>query len=161
MRIQSSHASANRGLDAYWTCAEAIESLLVLEGDRMPRRLWDPACGMGHIVFPLQTSGRVVIASDIYDYGAVPSVGVFDYLTTPMLSEVEGVVTNPPYRQAQRFAEKALQEVDYVALLLRTNFLMDSARRGKWLDRCEPTRVWLSAQRLPFMHRYGWNGPRS
>ena len=47
MRIQSSHASANRGRDAYWTCAEAIESLLALEGDRMPRRIWDPACGMG------------------------------------------------------------------------------------------------------------------
>jgi hypothetical protein len=74
---------------------------------------------------------------------------------------VGGVVTNPPYRYAQRFAERALAEVPYVALLLRTNFLMDAERRGRWLDRNEPTRVYYLLPRLPMMHREGWTGKRS
>jgi len=34
MRIQSTHNFGTRGLDAYWTCREAIASLILLEGDR-------------------------------------------------------------------------------------------------------------------------------
>ena len=70
---------------------------------------------------------------------------------------VEGVVTNPPYRYVQRFAERAL----YVALLLRTNLLMDAEDRGCWLDRNEPTRADYLLLRLPMMHREGWTGKRS
>jgi len=101
------------------------------------------------------------VAYDIYDYGKVPGVLVVDYLTTPQLRAVDGVVTNPPYRLAQAFAQKALSEAPYAALFVRTNFLMDAERRGKWLDLHEPTRVWMSAQRLPLMHRHGWTGNRS
>jgi len=36
-------------------------------------------------------------------------------------------VTNPPYKLAVRFARKALNEVPYLALLLRTNFLESTA----------------------------------
>ena len=74
---------------------------------------------------------------------------------------VQGVVTNPPYSSAQAFAERALREVGYVALLLRTNLLMDSKDRGRWLDRHEPTRAYYLLPRLPMMHREGWDGKRS
>ena len=82
-----------------------------------------------------------------------------DYLSASKMPAawVEGVVTNPPYRYAQRFAERAF----YVALLLRTNFLMDAEDRGCWLDRNEPTRADYLLLRLPMMHREGWTGKRS
>ena len=160
MRIQSTHDFSARGLDAYFTCREAVESLILLEGGRLPRRLWEPCCGDGAIVHPLRQSGRFVVASDIYDYG-LPGCQICNYLTAPLPLRIEGLITNPPFQAAQRFAQKAISEVPYVALLVRTNFLMDGAQRGKWLDGCEPTRVWLSAQRLPFMHRYNWAGKRS
>jgi hypothetical protein len=73
---------------------------------------------------------------------------------------VGGVVTNPPYRYAQGFAARALAEVPYVAFLVRTNFIMDAERRGRWLDRNEPTRVYYLLPRLPAMHREGWQGNR-
>jgi hypothetical protein len=55
-----------------------------------------------------------------------------DYLSAPKMPAawVYGVVTNPPYRRAQAFAARALAEVPYVALLLRTNFLMDPSVAG-------------------------------
>ena len=69
MRIQSSHDFSARGLDAYWTCPEAIRSLIVLESGRIPRRIWEPAAGTGAIVMPLRDAGHIVTASDIFDYG--------------------------------------------------------------------------------------------
>jgi hypothetical protein len=72
-----------------------------------------------------------------------------------------GLVTNPPFQLAQRFAAKAIAELDYVALLVRTNFLTERTVRGHWLDAHPPSRQWLSSQRLPMMHRHGWQGPRS
>jgi hypothetical protein len=74
--------------------------------------------------------------------------------------DVKGIVTNPPYRLAVQFAEKALTEVGYVALLLRTNFLESTARLA-FFRRHPPARIWISSRRLPMMHRQGWQGPRA
>jgi hypothetical protein len=162
MRIQSrrKYNDGLEDLDPYFTCAEAIACLLVVEGDRLPRRLHEPAAGYGAIVHPLRASGRHVVASDIHDYG-LPGCAIYDYLTAAAVFGIEGIVTNPPYKLAQQFLAKALGEAGYVALLLRTNFLMDSERRGKWLDLHEPTRVYLAAPRFPMMHRFGWSGTRA
>src|SRR4051794_21433307 len=159
MRIQGSADHDTRGLDAYFTPVEAVQALLLLEGDRLPQYIWEPAAGNGGIVKPLQASGRSVQGSDIYDYGA--GYAIADFLTTAAAPSIEGIVTNPPFMLAEAFAAKAIREVPYVALLLRTNWLIEGTKRGRWLDRNEPTCVWMSAQRLPMMHRYGWDGKRS
>jgi hypothetical protein len=105
MRIQSSHGFDQRGLDAYWTCPEAIEALIALEGDQLPRRIWEPAAGDGAIVKPLRASSRIVHASDIAEYG-LPGCHTMDYLSapTPPTGWADGIITNPPYKLAQEFA---------------------------------------------------------
>jgi hypothetical protein len=59
-----------------------------------------------------------------------------------------------------RFAEKALREAPYLALLLRTNFL-ESTARLQFFRKHQPARIWISSRRLPMMHRHGWQGPRA
>lgn len=49
-------------------------------------------------------------------------------MTAKLWPGIQGIVTNPPYRQAPQFAEKALNEVPYVALLVRSNFDVE----GDW-----------------------------
>jgi hypothetical protein len=160
VRIQSSHHHADRGLDPYFSPPEATASLLGIEAGHLPERIWEPAAGDGAIVRPLQEAGFTVIASDIADYGLVGcSVGI-NYLEAPPLGDVEAIVTNPPFKLALRFAEKALSEVPYLALLLRTNFL-ESTARLKFFCRHPPARIWISSRRLPMMHRHGWQGPRA
>ena len=159
MRIQSTHNFGARGLDAYWTCLEAILSLIILENGRIPRQVLEPAAGTGAIVMPLRDAGHIVIASDIFDYG-LPGCLIMDYLTTTLSFGVEGIITNPPFRLAEKFLRKALSEVGYVALV-RTNFVMEGARRMPFLQASPPTRLWLSARRLPMMHRHNWTGKRS
>jgi hypothetical protein len=130
MRIQSSHCHAQRGLDPYFSPPEATAALLAIELGRLPQRLWEPAAGDGAIAQPLCAAGFDVVATDIVDY-----------LTAPLPHGVTGIITNPPYRRAVEFARKALGEVPYLALLLRTNFLESTSRLPFF--RKHPVRVWV------------------
>ena len=149
-------------LDLYFSCPEAVESLLLLEGERLPHCLWEPACGDGAIVRVLESSGCDVLASDIHAYDGRPEDSmIYDYLAMPPVPDcIDGIVTNPPYKLAQVFAEKALVEARYVALLLRSNFYVEAAERDAFFAVHPPTRVWFASRRLPAMHRYGWAGNR-
>jgi hypothetical protein len=111
-------------------------------------------------VRPLRATGRFVVASDVHDYG-FEGCAIYDYLTADPPPGIQGIVTNPPYKRAQEFAEKALSEVDYVALLVRSNFYVEGVKRMAFRARHPPTRIWQSARRLPMMHRYGWTGPQA
>jgi hypothetical protein len=160
VRLQSSHHHADRGLDAYFSPPEAVTSLIHIEARYLPKCIWEPAAGDGAIVRPLQAAGFTVVASDIADYGLVDCESGVDYLTAKPIPGVEGIVTNPPYKLAVRFAEKALRENHYLALLLRTNFL-ESTARLQFFRKHQPARIWISSRRLPMMHRHGWQGPRA
>src|ERR1700730_18525127 len=128
MRIQSSHHHAERGLDAYFSPLEATAALLAIEHGKLPRRLWEPAAGDGAIVQPLRAAHFDVVASHLVDYGGAGIMAGVDYLVAPLPPGVTGIVTNPPYKLAVKFSCKALDEVPYLALLLRTNFLEGTAR---------------------------------
>jgi len=158
MRIQSSHSHTDRGFDAYFTPPEATSALLAIEDGRLPRHLWEPAAGNGAIARPLREAGYSVVATDLIDYGGTGITPGIDYLAAPVPKGVNGIVTNPPYKRAVEFACKALAEVPYVALLLRTNFL-ESTARLPFFRAHPPARVWISSRRLPMMHRHGWTGP--
>lgn len=160
MRIQSSHHHADRGLDAYFSPPEAVISLLRIEADYLPTHVWEPAAGDGAIVRPFKAAGYKIVASDIEDYGLEDCQIGIDYLKAQIPAGVQAVVTNPPYKLAVRFAEKALHEVPYLALLLRTNFL-ESTARLPFFRKHQPARIWISSRRLPMMHRHGWKGPRA
>jgi hypothetical protein len=156
-RIQRRHTYAEDNGDAYFTCPPAVVSFLHLERPYLPQALLEPCAGEGAISTLLQRAGYDVTTFDIKDYG-LPGCQVADYLKLPPLG-VEGVVTNPPYILARQFLEKALAEVRYVALLVRTNFLFEGVGRTELLEvQHPPTRVWLTDVRLPMMHRAGWTG---
>jgi hypothetical protein len=160
MRIQSSHDHEARGGAPEFKPPAAGWSLLAVEAAHLPRRIWEPAAGDGAIVKPLEAAGYAVTASDLADYGLEGCETGLDYLEAKARPGIEGVVTNPPYRLAMAFAEKALAEVPYLALLLRTNFL-ESTARLPFFRRHAPARIWISSRRLPMMHRHGWQGPRA
>ena len=73
---------------------------------------------------------------------------------------VGGIITNPPFKLATEFVEKAVREVPYSAWLLRLNFL-EGVKRMAFFKAHPPARVWVSSRRLPMMHRDSWDGPES
>lgn len=155
MRMNSCHTDKARGLDAYWTPKEAVLALTGIE--RLPKHIFDPACGNGAILNVLASKDFYVTGADIVDYGW-PGTRVQDYLTAP--SGGTAVVTNPPYKLAAAFVVKAVQETTYAAFLLRINFL-ESTRRLSFFRDHPISRIWVSSRRLPMMHRLGWAGPEA
>jgi hypothetical protein len=153
------HSYEDRQDDLYETSASAVHALLKVE--TIPRRVWEPACGPGSIVRVLRASGRTVLATDLHNYGQdIPPI---DFLTTKLSvsDDIDCILTNPPYRLAQKFVEHALDHrVPLVVMLLRLAFL-ESERRTAILERSGLARIHVVRNRLPFMHRSNWDGPKA
>lgn len=125
------------------------------------RSVWEPACNRGYMVRPLEEYFDRVHASDIFDYTAEPSDHVrvqdrvVDFLwpnsESPHLAKhpVEWVITNPPFKLAERFIARA-REVATVgcAMLVRTSFLEGADRYRKIFSPNPPTIVAQFSQRL-------------
>lgn len=154
------HALADRGHDLYETPDIAVRSLVAVEP--LPQVIWEPACGPGAIVRVLRSSGHMVYATDLVDYGCPESDGGADFLIARDPSFAVGaIVTNPPFKQAGEFVAHALTlTVPKVCMLLRLAFL-ESERRSAILDGGLLARVYVFKRRLPMMHRAGWKGPRA
>ncbi|MCW2242787.1 SAM-dependent DNA methyltransferase [Azospirillum canadense] len=113
---------------------------------------WDPACGRGDMVRPLQEYALAVAGSDVHDYGA--GFPVHDFLmpyTPDGIGCADWIITNPPFRLGIEFARRALELADVgVALLVRTTFL-ESAERYRFFTECPPAVVAQFAERVPMV----------
>jgi hypothetical protein len=152
------HALAVRKDDLYESPAVAVHALM--RAECLPTKIWEPAAGRGAIVNPLQDAGHDVLATDLVDYGCGYPAGV-DFLI-PGIAESyfdgqEAIVTNPPFKNAAEFVERALTFTPYVAMLLRLAFIESESRR-RILDDAPLARVHVFRNRLPMMHRDGWAG---
>jgi hypothetical protein len=149
---------AERGLDLYETPPAAVRALLDAEDFAPP--IWEPACGPGAIVRVLRDAGYGVVATDIKDYGCPDALGGVDFLLESNAPKgVQTIITNPPYRLANKFVRHALTLAPKVIMLLPLRFL-EGEGRSDILDDGHLLRVHIFRNRLPMMHRAGWDGPR-
>lgn len=113
-------------------------------------KAWDPACGEGHMSRPLAEYFETVKASDIAPYNGAGTVQDFlfsDYCTA------DWIITNPPFRLAERFAAHAFKLSQRgVALLVRTSFLEGQERFRELFDVSPPTDILQFTERVP-MHK--------
>lgn len=142
----SSHADHERQSDDYYaTEPKATEWLCRLE--QFEGRILEPSCGEGHMSEVLKKAGYEVVSRDLVDrgYGEVA-----DFLAIDNQVWDGNIVTNPPYKYAQQFVEKALSiipEGKKVAMFLKLQFLEGKARRSLFRS-SPPIRVWISSSRL-------------
>jgi hypothetical protein len=157
------HAHKARGFDLYETPPEAVQALLAHE--ELPHRLWEPACGPGAIVRVLRGHGHHVHATDLNDWGCPDSQAKIDFLMERRaLAGVEAIITNPPYMIATAFVAHAVSLARRVYMLLPLQFLeggQRNPRRDALIDGGQLSHVMLFRERLPMMHRYGWEGKQA
>ncbi|MCE6967139.1 class I SAM-dependent methyltransferase [Cereibacter sphaeroides] len=99
---------------------------------------------------PLSEKFGTVTSADAYDYGYGE---VRDFLSTPHTARsYDWVITNPPFRLAQDFIERALAVArDGVAILARTVFL-ESVGRYDGLFRDRPPTIFAQfTERVPMV----------
>lgn len=140
--IRKDDAEAN---DYYATEPKAVE--LLLQEEQFNKRIWEPACGEGHISEVLKAHGYCVCSSDLIDRGYGEVRDFFDY---EQIEEGVDIITNPPYKYAKEFVEHALEvspDGTKIAMLLRLTFL-EGQRRRELFRNTPPQTVYVSSERL-------------
>jgi hypothetical protein len=81
-----------------------------------------------------------VEASDVHDYGA--GFPVDDYLFGPEPSETGFTITNPPFRLAEQFIERALRSsLHGAAVIVRSAFLEGIGRQQRLFSKTPPSTI--------------------
>lgn len=114
------------------------------------RRIWEPACGEGHMSEVLMEYSELVYASDIRRYG---ENAVKDFLTCEIdvPGKYDWIITNPPFRGdlAERFVLRAL-DLAYqgVAMFVALQFLESVGRFERIFKDRPPTLISFFAERV-------------
>ena len=142
----SNHADHEREQNDFYAtepaAADWLCKLEVFEG-----KILEPSCGTGHLSERLIANGYEVESRDLIDrgYGEVA-----DFLAEDNTFFDGNVVTNPPYKYAQEFVQKAIDiipEGKKVAMFLKLTFLEGKGRRD-FFKKYPPCKVWVSSSRL-------------
>lgn len=128
--------------DFYPTPPEGTLGLLKYE--TFKGEIWEPACGDGSMSKVLESKGYKVISTDLEPrgYGTQGDFFFYGQLLAP------NIVTNPPFRLAQEFADRSLAlGCDKIALLCKLAFL-EGQERGEWFPRTPLKNVYVFSERL-------------
>jgi hypothetical protein len=119
--------------------------------DRVFGRVWEPACGEGHMASVIAEFTRSqVVASDIYSYGY--GTAPHDFLHDDPLAEADWIITNPPFSSACEFTLRALDlATTGVAMLVRTQWIEGSGRYEKLFRDRPPTLFAPFVERVPMV----------
>lgn len=156
--------------DAYMTPRWVTDVLIDdLEAARMLPRppyatddtlaIWEPAAGIGQMASALTNRGYDVICSDIAPGPGVGFQHDFTVREMPILmpAKAGGIITNPPYDQAEAFVANALDlmaaEGGLVAMLLKVDWDSAKTRRRFFAD-CP-----AFARKIVLLDRIHWFDP--
>ncbi len=125
----SNHTDKEREMhDYYATDPKAIDHLLS-GGAKPSHKIWECACGEGHLSKRLIELGYDVKSTDLI-YRGYGSGGV-DFFSIHAVFDGD-ILTNPPYKYAKEFCEHALTLIlpgHKVYMFLKLQFLEGKARR--------------------------------
>lgn len=142
----SNHSTTEReDNDFYATEPKALE--LLLEREDFDLFIWECACGKGHLSEVLRKNGYIVKSTDLIDRGY--GEGGVDFLQCTTKHNGD-IITNPPYKYAQQFVEKALELIpdgNRVAMFLKLTFL-ESKNRREMFEKYPPEYIYVSSSRL-------------
>lgn len=133
--------------DYYATEPKALE--LLLDKFQFNKKIWECACGELHLSNVLKSRGYNVRNSDIVDRVNNGEIETLDFLACSEKWNGD-IITNPPYKQAKQFVEKALDLVEYgnrVAMFLKLTFLESKSRR-ELFNKNQLEYLYVSSSRL-------------
>lgn len=158
--IMSSRQEPDDSLDFFptppWAVRALCEEILIpwfdAEGGEQFEhlKLWEPACGEGHMAEVLREYAADVLATDIFDYG-------YGDRTLDFLSdlEVEGeerdfIITNPPFGdKTEGFVLQGLRRARIgIAMFVRLQWLETGGRYERIFKTNPPTQIVFYAERV-------------
>jgi hypothetical protein len=152
--VRAGRTEPHDSLDDFPTPPWATRALLHKLAHYHPLKrqtVWEPACNRGFMARPLAEKFGRVIATDLHDYGWPGMTGQLDFtLGFPDdYGPPDWVITNPPFKSAETFAEVALRRATFgVALLCRSSWWHGIKRQKRLLTPRPPTFFMPFAERL-------------
>lgn len=111
----------------------------------------EPAANRGHMVKPLREYFGFVEGSDVHDYGE--GFPVVDYLFGAPPEPVDWTITNPPFKLAEQFIERASETSTHgFAMIVRAAFLESVGRYERLFSVNPPSHVLQFTERV-VMHK--------
>lgn len=140
----SNHSDREREVNDYYaTEPSAIDDLFKRE--HFDDYIWEPSCGEGHLSKRMTELGKEVYSSDLIDRGYGNEFQ--DFLDWKGGYPTGDIITNPPYKYAQEFCEKALQVTSQkVAMFLKLTFL-EGQKRKVFFEKYPPRTIYVFSKR--------------
>ncbi len=144
----SNHTDKEReSNDFYATDPIAIDKLVGVMS--LPSKIWECACGLGHLSEELKSFGFKVVSTDLVDRGYGD---VVDFLQTKDIPEgCTCILTNPPYKYALDFIKHSLDllpENGLCIMFLKTTFLEGQKRYDELFSKNPPHYVLQFSRRV-------------
>ena len=114
------------------------------------QKIWEPACGEGHMVDAIRNRGYDVIGTDI-------NMGV-DFLTAELPDGVDWIITNPPFSHAEHFIRRCVEHKKPFALLLKSQY-WHAKKRFKLFWEYPPAYVLPLTWRPDFLFKHRGGSP--
>ncbi len=137
--------------DYYATDPRAIDKLLTVAEPHV--KIWEPACGGGHLSERLTELGYYVYSSDKVDRGYKRHTRTRDFLkavSPPFLDNFD-IITNPPYKYAKEFVLKSLELLPRGCrcyMFLKLTFLEGKTRYEEIFKDTPPRKVYVFSERI-------------
>ena len=155
----SNHSNVVREIDDFYaTPPVATKVLIKYLDDNYPMAkldtFWEPACGKGHISDIFIDAGYKVISTDLIDRGYGCCGNEYNFLNDENTSTNCHIVTNPPYKYAQQFVEKAMDVMEngtLCCMLLKLTFL-EGTKRYEMFKKYPPKHIIVFANRINCAH---------
>lgn len=142
----SNHTDKERQNEDFYA-TDPIAAKLLLEVEEFSKNIWECACGQKHLSNVFENEGFNVRSSDIVDRCGNE---VYDFLSSDNTFFDGDVITNPPYKLAKEFIEKAIDiipEGRKVAMFLKIQFL-EGKERKKLFQKYPPKVIYVSSSRI-------------
>ena len=149
--VMAQRTEPKGSLDNFPTPPWATRALIehVIKTELQDAECLEPACGAGHMSRPLAEYFGTVYSSDIADYGFGE---VQDFLDKKEDRKYDWVITNPPFKLAEKFIEKALKISNKgIAVLVRTTFIESIGRYNRLFSKSPPSEFAQFVERVPMV----------
>lgn len=141
----SSHSEEEREENDYYATDPATLKPL-FQKENISNKIWECACGGGHLSKELEKNGYQVKSTDLIDRGY--GISGIDFLSCEEKFEGD-ILTNPPYKYALEFVEHALELIPVghkVIMFLKLQFLEGQERR-RLFDTMQLAKVYVFSKR--------------
>ncbi len=152
--VMAQRFEASDSLDDFptppWATRALIKHVIQANDEFQQLSVLEPACGRGYMSQTLDEYFRDVASSDLHDYGFARTA---DFLKQRHdARSFDWVITNPPFRLAEEFIERARPIARRgVAILVRTVFLESVGRYERLFSVFPPTVVAQFSERVPMV----------